>query len=536
MARVGGPPTLGWWYIVPILIRMADCDDVDPARALLLLLARTPGDEGLATKLADLADAHAFADMEASPEDIAVLWSLADGCVRCPAEAGQPPALRATWRIVLEGLSDTVERELPPAVGRSLDVPFYKALLARLVIACRETAVAQERASETFAGVTLSTVTPDTDQPRTGSLVTLRQERTAASPAVATASLIGTIHPQPSSHVRTSQKRRAAVAPWSEERSLRALLYWSVAAQPSARAAAEEAICEFLRGPVLDEGGSVASAAAARLVLQVVLALLRGRPVDADDGMPPPPPRGTPPPPPLLSVAQQPMSTSAWLEALLPLHGVSRLVSETTAVLALFHEPLVKCLFQLVRARTDCVATIVRFLASQWPDVERGNSPKGVLLMHELDQLLRSSGPVATLEDAAPPPVAAPSSPFASAVIVALPLLLSSLSSDNSRLAQQALGILHIDGVLDVLVAHGRAGSAGAASPVAAILGVLWRGGRPHWNATVNKQTRAVIERLLTLAPAPVEAAAARICTAVALDDLPLPPVRASVASSLLPQ
>jgi serine/threonine protein kinase len=79
-------------------------------------------------------------------------------------------------------------------------------------------------------------------------------------------------------------------------------------------------------------------------------------------------------------------------ELILPLHGMPGKISHLQPALALFHEPLVRCVVLFIRKDPPLVHRILQsILTEHWPTAWAGNTPKEVLLMHEVEMIIETA-------------------------------------------------------------------------------------------------------------------------------------------------
>ena len=183
-------------------------------------------------------------------------------------------------------------------------------------------------------------------------------------------------------------------------------------------------------------------------------------------------------------------------EILLPLHRPNGMVlwRDQTPVLGMFHEALVFALVKVVEvfyeseadrdgSRESVLMVILRGLFSQWPRGFGTNTPKEVLLLHETDMLLRYCSSV----------------DFDQLLPELADLLAHSFSHDNAVPMQRALEFFKNDVFLRLISGLSRNRTE---LLVSALVPSLYRGGRLHWNPTVNKMTALVLSKLRSTAPA----------------------------------
>ncbi|KAG5176227.1 3-phosphoinositide-dependent protein kinase Serine/threonine protein phosphatase 2A, regulato [Tribonema minus] len=172
---------------------------------------------------------------------------------------------------------------------------------------------------------------------------------------------------------------------------------------------------------------------------------------------------------------------------LLPLHAPNAMYEwrDQIPVLELYHEPLVYALAQFVAHDASLMVSVLDAVIDAWPEGFHSNTPKEVLLLHELETLLR----------------AARAADFAAVVPRLLPRLTHCLALENSRVVERALFMWRDDAFRALLAPHARV----AAAP---LLAALLRGGATFWNPTVNKMAAHVLQQLEAMDPAAFAAAA----------------------------
>jgi hypothetical protein len=126
------------------------------------------------------------------------------------------------------------------------------------------------------------------------------------------------------------------------------------------------------------------------------------------------------------------------------------------------------------------VAT-VRGLLKQWPKGFSANTPKEVLLLHEVDTLLRLCGPA----------------DFCLLLPGLTELLSRVLAHDNAVPMQRALEFFRNDAFVTLCR---NLSSEDKVQLASTLLRPLYRGGQLHWSPTVNKMTAASIQTLQSIA------------------------------------
>ncbi|CAB1107395.1 unnamed protein product [Ectocarpus sp. CCAP 1310/34] len=153
-------------------------------------------------------------------------------------------------------------------------------------------------------------------------------------------------------------------------------------------------------------------------------------------------------------------------EVLLPLHEPNQMAvwSIQQPLIESYHEDLVGCLVSFLELQPEMVEIVFESIATAWPQGFNSNTPKEVLLLHEVGTLIRFVSPEAS-----------------SAVLeIIMPKILACLRVENSRVVERALYLFKDEHLLDVLAAN-------TSTTFLPLLSALLRGGEPFWNPTVNK-------------------------------------------------
>jgi serine/threonine protein kinase len=163
------------------------------------------------------------------------------------------------------------------------------------------------------------------------------------------------------------------------------------------------------------------------------------------------------------------------LRVLLSLHAPNEMHEwrDQIPVLQLYHEPLVYAIVQFLEHDPSLTVTVLDGVLAAWPEGFQSNTPKEVLLLHEVETLLRR----ATAAD------------FAAVLPRLLPKLVHCLSLENSRVVERALFMWKDEAFLALV----RGQTARIVQPV---MTALLRGGESFWNPTVNKMAAHVLEQL----------------------------------------
>lgn len=166
---------------------------------------------------------------------------------------------------------------------------------------------------------------------------------------------------------------------------------------------------------------------------------------------------------------------SLLLDILLPLHKTNEWLQwdRQTPMLAMYHKELVRCMMLFLEKDPSLSVRCVEALCSYFPGSREANTPKEVLIIYEISQVLRF------VDVAAFPQV--------------LPVLLRQmtrlLSSHNAQPLQSVLQYWKDDHIAQLFQVH-------ASQLIPPLLPVLLRGGEPFWNPTVNRMTSLVLEKM----------------------------------------
>jgi len=164
-------------------------------------------------------------------------------------------------------------------------------------------------------------------------------------------------------------------------------------------------------------------------------------------------------------------SHNSLLDILLRLHYADTMVNEITPTLQLYHESLVCAILAFLSVFSSELSRVVKFVSKCYPTSRAANTPKSVLILHELERLSELS----------------PNVDYFNREIrdVVTPILLRGMSSDNSRIAQRSLQFFRND---ELRIFYFSCDDA-----VSRLLECLLRKGQKHWNPTVNRMTAAVL-------------------------------------------
>lgn len=201
-------------------------------------------------------------------------------------------------------------------------------------------------------------------------------------------------------------------------------------------------------------------------LLRVLRSILLGMPPSESVGPPPPPggPREGPIPP-LLR------------EVLLPLYSSHRMANELTAMLALYHQDLARCLLaaceRAPHVSVECLAGLMQCI----PEAKDGASKKTPLLLQSAEAVLARLVPQKDLH---------------SAWTVVLPALERAMLSEHASMSQRALRLFSREQIVEGL----QRDRATAGMVAGRLLPAVLQEGRPSWNASASKMRRAAAEAM----------------------------------------
>lgn len=139
----------------------------------------------------------------------------------------------------------------------------------------------------------------------------------------------------------------------------------------------------------------------------------------------------------------------------------------------MYHKELVHCLLLFLEKDSSLAPICLEALCGYFPQLHESNTPKEVLLIHEIAEVLK-------FIDAAS---------FEHVLPSLLRHMIRLIGSHNAQPIQSTLQFWKDDRVANLL------GSA-SSKIIPALLPVLLRGGEPFWNPTVNRMTSLVLEKL----------------------------------------
>eukprot|EP00439_Symbiodinium_sp_Y106_P060353 s4184_g8.t3 len=171
-----------------------------------------------------------------------------------------------------------------------------------------------------------------------------------------------------------------------------------------------------------------------------------------------------------------------FFDMLLPLHKPNEwlLWDRQTPMISMYHKELVHCMLLMLEREPKLAGKCVEAVCSHFPPSHESNTPKEVLLIHEIAEILKVLDP----EDAQ----------------VCMPQLqrhiLRLLTSQNGQTLQSVLQLWKDERVSKLLANF-------ADSLIPGMLPLLVRDGEVFWNPTVNKMTCLVLEKLEAASPEP---------------------------------
>jgi serine/threonine protein kinase len=266
-----------------------------------------------------------------------------------------------------------------------------------------------------------------------------------------------------------SQVGRRPAPVLQELAGLRAALLWIVVTWPVALPVVLRRVMSALRACGRDLEKRHCDSI--RALLQVLLAVVSGSP-DVHVGAP--------------------AAAAALLALLSPLRAMPGMVTDTGSALGVFHPVLLRLTLAATAAHPQLLADTVDDVLRAWDTASQGTSAAALLLMHEADVLTR-----AALEACEPS--------LDRILSRLLPVLMHTIESDNSRAAQMGLAFLRHPPFLKAVAARAHRGGQ-LEFPARLLVSALLRGGKRHWNDTVNRQTGAALAALAAACPALVEA------------------------------
>jgi len=165
---------------------------------------------------------------------------------------------------------------------------------------------------------------------------------------------------------------------------------------------------------------------------------------------------------------------------LVPLHKVQGKLSPSTASLSAFHKPLVECVLAFLEKDERLIDTIVKSLLVSWPDPKEGNSPKEVLLLQELEVVLKYGRSMKAVN-----------------ISIVANKLGQCISSSHSTVCQRALTFWKNDDVVAVLYDLDRKKGVVVGPICRAVLSEALG----HWNFSVKAKARKVLLELNEYSP-----------------------------------
>lgn len=156
-----------------------------------------------------------------------------------------------------------------------------------------------------------------------------------------------------------------------------------------------------------------------------------------------------------------------------PTSPMGRQTIDGQPILSLYHVALVQCELQMIKFDQSLALECAKYILEHWPEQRAGVSAKEVLLLHELEKLMESF----TKDD------------FDELLSLLLPRLITSISGDFAMIAQRALQFWKNEHFVTL------SGSFTKRVQPSMIV-ACYRGHKPHWNATVNRLSAAVLEKL----------------------------------------
>ena len=143
-------------------------------------------------------------------------------------------------------------------------------------------------------------------------------------------------------------------------------------------------------------------------------------------------------------------------------------------------------------------------ILAHWVPAEAGNTPKELLLLQEIEQVLK----FAEGEHAEP------------ALDIVMPKFLHCLSPENSQVVQSVLLMWKQPHFCDLV-------NTNLSKNLPLLLAAIYRGGQPHWNVTVNKMAGMVLQKLRAANEGAFMSAALRLPDPVSRETLSTKPADA---------
>ncbi|CAM9303063.1 unnamed protein product [Choristocarpus tenellus] len=164
-------------------------------------------------------------------------------------------------------------------------------------------------------------------------------------------------------------------------------------------------------------------------------------------------------------------------DILLPLHMPNDMAvwRDQLPLIGTYHEELVKCIVPFIERQPALAEVTIKAVVKGWPDGFESNTPKEVLLLHELSILLR----FVSVED------------FDCIASLIIPKIAGCLRLENSRVVERALFLFQEEHFLQLVKGQDN-------NVMCLLVASLLRDGQPFWNPTVTKasMTAHVLETL----------------------------------------
>lgn len=166
---------------------------------------------------------------------------------------------------------------------------------------------------------------------------------------------------------------------------------------------------------------------------------------------------------------------SLFSEIFMPLHKTNEWQQwdRQSAMLGMYHKELVRCLLLFLEKHPSLAPRALDGLCAYFPPAREANTPKEVLLIYEIAQVLKYVD----------------NDMFSQGFPSLMRQMTRLLSSHNSQTVQAILQFWKEDHVVGLFAAH-------SGQMIPTLLPVLLRNGEPHWNPTVNKMTSLVLEKM----------------------------------------
>lgn len=166
---------------------------------------------------------------------------------------------------------------------------------------------------------------------------------------------------------------------------------------------------------------------------------------------------------------------------ILPLHRIRGKRSPSEPMIGLVHRELVLCACTLLEKAPEQIGSCIKVLLEAWPTHRDGNSPKQVLLLHELEAILALENPRKCLS--------------AHILVAVAAKIAECIGSDNSTICERALRFWRNEDVVAFLFEGDNRDEVGA-RVCKLVLPPILQSALSHWNKTVVRMAAAVLSYL----------------------------------------